>query len=832
MKKALHIAKANLLRSKGASISLFIIIAIISALSTISVSLFADMHEDYRRTTERYNSLHSVFVMPRSQYNSSYTEFITNDPRISQFEQKEVLFASGVTVDFGPTMETNIIIADIGIPITISAPYMLERDESIPRDQAVYLPRVATNFGYEIGSNFYMLHRNREITLTVAGFFEATELSVVTMTAIKIYVPNEGYQRLSAYFGRSVWMASRLYDLNQAQQFNMEFNEYIAIPLSFLSGNSFIIDIQENINSIESVFLIFYIIMLFAFILVIISLMVVRFRVANSIENTMHEIGVLKAQGYTSRQIAASYIAEYGMVAVSAALVGMMLTIPAFGAIRQMLFVMSGIPWGVGINVVAGVLCVIVIAAIMMAMVLLSTRRIKKLPPIVALRGGMATNNFRRNFFPLNKFGGGIHLGLGLKNMFAYFKLYAMIAVVIGGAAFAVMAVSVIYQNFVLDATPLLGIAGTEAHEMSITVTRHTDAFALAGELNQMPEVRMTIMQEFAPVRINNVDAPFTMVSDDFTRFETITPSQGRLPIYDNEIAMPLSFARRLGVVMGDGVRVTAGGVTREYIVVGHFPVMGGVAAAAITAEGYRWLIPNYMPRTISVYFNDGVNFDEFAESLTQRFSTLNTFEEYSGDEFSAARARAEERIAFYLEHFGIDSVEYAVILDGEIIISGSSYSFQIERITDNLTMLMAGIEGGAAMAFSLLTQLIVVISVIVVSLILSITVRSIIAKRRRELGILKASGFTTKQLVRQMAVSFLPLTTIGIIAGCIIGALVTGPMLGAALAVDGMFSMVLHISPFVTVGLCVTILVIVYLVAYVSARSIKHVSAYELLSE
>jgi len=708
---------------------------------------------------------------------------------------------------------------------------MVARDESIPRDIAVYLPRVATSFGYEIGSNFYMYHRNRKITLTVAGFFEATELSVVGMTAIKIYVPREGYQQLSRYFGRSEWMAVRFYDLNHASQFNMDFNAYVSIPLTIMSGSHFILDIQESMNSIEATFLLLYIILLFAFILVVISLMVIRFRVANSIENTMHEIGVLKAQGYTSRQISASYVTEYGMIALSAALFGMALAIPSFGFIRQLLFTLSGIPWGVSINITVGLVCVVAITLIMLLMVRLSTRRIKKLPPIVALRGGIATNNFRRNFFPLNRFAGSVHLGLGLKNMLAYIRLYAMIAVVIAGTAFAITAVSVIYQNFVIDPSPLLGIAGAEANEMTITVTRHTDPVALAAELEEMPEVRMTSMQEFASVRINDLDVPFTKVSDDFTVFESITPSVGRLPIYDNEIAMPLNVARRLNVSIGDSVRVMAGGVSREFIIVGHFPVMGGAAASAMTLEGYRWLIPNYMPRTIAVYFNTGVDFEEFADSLTQRFGTLNNFVTDENDEFSGTRARAEERIAFYLEHFGIDSVEYAVILDGEIIISGSSYAFQIERITDNLTMLMAGMEG-VAVPMAMLTQLIVIVSAIVVSLILSMTVRSIVAKRRRELGVLKSSGFTTNQLVKQMAISFIPLTTIGIIAGCVLGAMFTGPMLAAALAVDGVFSMVFRVNVLLVIGMCIGILVVTYLVAYLSARSIKHVSAYELLSE
>jgi len=829
MKKTFHIAKANARRNKGAIVPLFIIIVIIAALSTISASLFANLQDDFISTTERMNSAHNIFVMPRGQFNSTYADIIENDPRVIGFEQREVLFAGGATVTFGPTTETNVIIGNITDRFNISAPHMVERDTSIPREHAIYLPLIGEFFGYEIGGDFTMIHRNREITLIVAGFFEASEMTLPDMAAVKVYVPPEGYNRLSRYLGRSIWMAVRLHDLTDAEQFSADINLQFAEPLNLMSNDHFIMDIGQNINSIQLTLLLAGIILLFAIILIAISLMVIRFRVANSIENTMHEIGVLKAQGYTSRQIFACYITEYGLITAFAAIIGACLAPLAFPFVRHLFFTMSGLPWAFGASFAAGVLSVIFITLILLLMVVLSTRRIKKLPPIVALRGGMATNNFRRNFFPLKRLVGNIHFTLGLKNMFAYIKMYLMIGAVIAGAAFAATAMVAVYQNFVIDPTPLFSISGAEAHEMSITVTRHTDALLFAEELEQKPEVRMTLINEFVQFAINDVDVPFVQVSNDFTRFETIVPSDGRLPIHPNEVAMPLNLAQRIGITIGDSVRITAMGVTQEYIVTGHFPILGGLPAAAVTIDGYRRLNPNYAPRTIAVYFNEGVDFYEFSDVLINSFGMLNVTRAYEDDNFAAARARAEERIAFYLEYFGITSVEYAVLLDGEIIISGSSEDFKIERLTDNLSVLVASVDGLAA-PFGLLTQLILVVSVIVISLILSVTVRSIVAKRRHELGILKSSGYTTKQLVRQMAVSFMPITTIGIVLGCFSGMLAVGPMLSVVIAPG--FTIALTITPVIIGILCGMFMAVTYVVAYLSARSIKNISVYELLVE
>ncbi|MCL2841077.1 MAG: ABC transporter permease [Defluviitaleaceae bacterium] len=828
MKKILHIAKANVLRSKSAAVSLFLIILIISGLATIAISLFMDVDDDFLNTVERMNGSHSVMIIPRALHNSIFDEIILNDPRVSEFERTETLIANGAIVYYGALAETNIIIANIDIPANIAAPQVIARDKSVAPAYAIYLPSISQAFGYNLGDAFVIHHRNREIEFTIAGFFDTTDMPGVNFGTMRVFVPSEGYERLTRYFGRSVLMMIRFYDMNDSWAFNQVFSDDVLVDVA---AHSFVFSIQEFVSAIQTVYIFFAVILLFAFILISISLLVVRFRVADSIENTIHEIGVLKAQGYTSHQIIACYLMEYGVIAMPAAILGIIVVIPVFSFIRFMLFTLSATPWSVGVNPLAGIFSAMAIIFILLVKVFLSTQRIKKLPPITALRGGISTNNFRRNFFPLHQFTGNVHLGLGLKNMFAYVRLYAMIGVVIASAAFALTSTAAIYQTFVADQMTLAAVAGMEANEVLVTVTRHTDAFALATEIEQLPQVRMTTMAEITMVRVEDFDARMTTVSDDFSQFETFVAGIGRMPVYDNEIALPRSLAQQLNRQMGDSVRVTVSGITQEFIITGYFSTLGGIGSAAITYDGIKRLNPNFTRSTISIYLHEGVTVEAFEAVLTQQFGVLNVFQYEENDSFATARARAEERIAFYLENFDVDSVEYAVILDGEIIISGSSGMFQIERIANHIELVMATAANVIA-PMTALTYMIFVISVIVVALILSMTVRAVVAKRRRELGTLKAVGYTTSQLVRQMAISFLPMTTLGIIVGCVSGTLLISPMISTAMSASGVLNMVLFINPLVVVALGTAILIVTYLVAHISARSIKNISVYELLSE
>jgi len=546
----------------------------------------------------------------------------------------------------------------------------------------------------------------------------------------------------------------------------------------------------------------------------------------------MHQIGVLKAAGYTSSQITMCYIAEYAFIALAASFFGTLFPIPVFGFVRQVFSTLTGFQWTFGINPAAAFVSVLFITICVLLMVRLSCGKIKKMPPVEALRGGIAANSFRRNFFPLSRGIGNIHLRLGLKNMFAYFKLYAMIGVIMAGISVTVTIIFVMFYNFVVDQSTLLKMIGIETGDISLTVTPHTDADAFAIELEKMPEVRKTSMMDVQYLVVNGYDVSYGIMSNDYEQMENLRAHDGRLPKYDNELAIPKRFANMLGKGIGDSVMVKAKGVSQEYIITGHYSSgINGGQVAAITLAGYQRLDPNARRNNINIYFNDGVNYDAFSEKLKSMYGMLNVYRQEENSEYAAAKARAEEKISTYLEKYAIDSVEYAISYNGRIIISGSSSAYQIQSIVDQRESFKASMSNSSA-SISAIMQLISLVSLVILSLILSMTVRSIVAKRRHELGILKSSGFTTKQLARQLAVSFMPVAGTAVIAGCIIGAISASPILGVMLAATGLYNASFAVSPIAVTVIGALALLVTYTVANISAKRIKHVSVYELLSE
>ena len=832
MKKAIHLAMASVRKQKSVSVSLFIIILLMSALCTIGLSLIIGVNADYEAGLDRLKSLHSAFVMTKEMYKPEFEEILQNDPRVVEYDIGEVIHVYRLFMNYGGEFEPLTMILNADELRNVSAPRIIGGDESIPREAAIYLPLYARSLGLETGGTFTITYRNKPINLIVAGFFETAEFMSPNGMGLKLFASDECYQELKRQMGSSVWISIRFQDPYDSTAFNEDFCAQIDGDISFFADDSFVADIvMVSDPVITPTMILSVILLLFALIIVVICLLVTRFRVTNSIEDSLHTIGVLKASGYTSGQIITSYLTEYGLLSLPAALIGMLLAIPTFSVIRQALEAMTGFTWTLEANISAGFIAALLIVAALLLMVLRSCRKIRKLPPVDALRGGIAANNRRRNSFPLHKGAGNIHTRLGLKSSSAYLKQYMMISVVLAAATFAIIVLVALYQNFVLDNTAIIRMTGIERSDVDLTVARHTDADALAAQLERLTEVQKTSMYDWCSFKVGGIDA-MAVVSNDFDLMESIKAHEGRFPRYDNEVAIPKLLAGRLGKTLGDSVSVKANGVSQEYIISGYFSTTNnGGQMGMITLEGYQRLDPNYRRSNIKVYLTAGVTFDAFSDLLTTQYGVVNLYHSDENDRFAAAKARAEEKIANYLEYYGIDSVEYAVIYNGEIILSGSSGEYQIERITDFNAWADTQVRAYGDIV-KLLTQVVSLISLGIIALILTMTVRQLVIKRRRELGILKSGGFTTGQLARQLAISFLPCSVIGVFVGCFGGALSVNPAITAMFASSGVFNANVHIYTPAAVLIGVIVLMFTFAVVLLSAMRIRRITVYELLSE
>ncbi len=827
---SLHYAFANIRKNKSSTLSLFAIILIVSMLMNTGLTVIVQSDRLFQEKVNQLDTPHNVYAMSRAIYQDRFLDFFKTDPRIEKFAIENTVLMGAAKATMGGEFETVAIFADIAATRDMTPVTLIEQDTTVPQAQAIYLPYFGKLSGYKTGDTCTFIYKNKSYDFTVAGFFESIELSTPPSAGGRYYVSSEAYDQLAQKIGESVYISARFTDASQAENIDRDFRKTLDVDIGAMFSSDSMVRTYQDICEpiITPVMSISGIVAMFAMVLTLISLVVINFRVKNSIEDNLHSIGVLEATGYTSRQIIRSLVFEYALVSLPAALLGVLLSALTMPGVDSVMASASGVLWELNLQIGIGLLSSLGIAGLLVAMVYLSARRIKKLPPVVALRGGIATHSFRRNHFPLSKGVGGVHARLGFKNMFMYGKLYLTIGVILAGIALAITFVMVAYSNFVLDRTAFIKMAGAEMSDITLVVSKNTDANMLASQIETMSDVRKTSMVDWSTLKVDGFDLN-AIVSNDYSALETISPYEGAFPQWDNEIVLSGSTADNLGKTVGDRVQVAAGGVTQEFLISGLYS--STTLAVLLTQDGYQRMVPTYQRHSVNVYLKDGVTVPVITKQLEERFGVVNVSRVDPNEKFSAAKARAEEKISAYLEQYGINSVDYAVSYRGEIIIEGSSSAYQIESIQDFRQSINTQIDVFSG-AMSALAQIVAIFSVLIVALILSMVLKTIVIKRRVELGILKASGFQTKQLAAQLAISFMPSVLIGSIVGCLCGAALVNPAFKVMFSSMGITNIGFTTNPIALVVVCLLLVSITFGLAMLSAFRIRKISVYALLSE
>ena len=89
--------------------------------------------------------------------------------------------------------------------------------------------------------------------------------------------------------------------------------------------------------------------------------------------------------------------------------------------------------------------------------------------------------------------------------------------------------------------------------------------------------------------------------------------------------------------------------------------------------------------------------------------------------------------------------------------------------------------ESASVVYVSLVTILVVailILSAIIITFVLYLLVRTMLNNKMRDYGILKSLGFTTRQLILQTALSFMPSIIVSAVIGLIVGCLIINPLL------------------------------------------------------
>ena len=127
---------------------------------------------------------------------------------------------------------------------------------------------------------------------------------------------------------------------------------------------------------------------------------------------------------------------------------------------------------------------------------------------------------------------------------------------------------------------------------------------------------------------------------------------------------------------------------------------------------------------------------------------------------------------------------------------------------------------------------IVLTITVLVVVMILYLVIKTMIIKRKKEFGVMKAVGYSTIQLMHQISIGFIPVMVTGVAIGGMLGYFFTNPMLSVLLSSAGVKRLDFTIHLPIILMICTGLLILAYIVSMFVSLNIKKISAYSLITE
>ena len=840
MGKILRLSLNNIKKHKFEAVSLALLVMFCMMLLGSSLAAFPSANTIFKDMLAKTESWENFMMFSDKDYDPSYLSLLEEQERvdgtahaeliydyttryIDKDGKKQALYMGFITVEEEAKLEKSFRYD------------CLSDEETASLEHPIYLPFSAKHaLELKAGDTFEVVCGTRVFPFTVAGFYETFFFSESAL-GYKMVVNQEDYNALAGVLDRYHMLAFNTkdhaknssqrafddYEKSFEEKLNRNYNDAVSMKLDY--------DSMEMVASLALKEILIMMIAMAVVITVCVAFMI-WFRITTEIKSQLESIGVLEALGYTSRNIAFSYMLEYiiiSAVGIAAGTLGCVFLTPVIFRIGEMMAGYKGNLHGYVLPVVISAVFLLIFVSVI---AFIRSWAVRKYPPVMAFRRGIADHHFGRDHLPLRKTKGNAHFRLAMKETLHSIWQSIGLAACLTLAVATVITCFILFCGFGLNSGFTNKVVGIELSDISMQLTDTADAEALAEELRERPEVRKVLLNcPFTDV----VDFPdnstscFAQAFDDYKETEYINVIEGRYPENDNEMMITKICQLLIGKNVGDTIMVKRGSDQQSFMISGIVSSLtNGGENAYFTNAGLKRLTPTYRPHALEIYLRDGADKEEFRKYLTDTYgrslSDMKDETDTSGSYEERVRAAADKRIAELMAAYGVTEVEYA-ITSGDTVITGNNSGFQVKSflsISDILDTQLA--ESSKATAAS--TIIFTIISAVVVMIIIFILMSATIKKQRRQLGIMKGMGYTSHELMLQLAFRIIPATIAAVIFGTLIALLLTN-------SINLMIGELVVEMPFIIIA-DIIILLFCFGCAYFGARKIKKISVYELMSE
>lgn len=725
MRKSILIAASNLRRARGQTAAITVLILLASAMLNLGLMLAKDYKDNFNRCHDNLHDGHvTLGISARDSGMEDFLEeFFQEDGRTVEYAMNDALVMVGYFSYNGGEINTEFVIMekDTALNRPVGRMEIVEEGEY---ESGIYLPMLYGADGkIAVGEDVEITIGNHTMEYKVCGFLNSAMAGSHNCSMSALLLTADKYEELeeAGYAPASTYISVRIRDKAESEDFEAALKNRAAArypSVRLLSNNYQLVSSSRYISQMICT----GVVGAMAFIVTLITLVVISSNVIQYVQENMKNLGALKAVGYQSRQIVAGLLLQFLGVVFLAAAAGVGLSYCLFPAVNHMMISQTGIPYRVHFLPMPCALTLCTMVGAVALVVWLSAGRIRKIDPIVALRQGVLTHSFKRNHVPLEQTRAPLQLALALKTCASGMKQNVTVCITMLVLSLVLVFSGLMVENVIVDMAPFINLIVGETADSCINVRAEAEG-ALRKRAETTDDITKIYMYNSVEVRhVDGVALTATM-AEDFSQVNNQDVCyQGRFPQFDNEVAIGVKYAREKGLEIGDEITLTAEGKEADYLICGFTQISNNLGKdCLLTRAGYERMAEF---SNISFYINlkEGTDIDAFHERM----------EEELGDGMNAA------------------------------------------------INILSVIEGSAGVYVSLMTVIIVTIlllSAATIAFVLYLLVRTLLNSRKRDYGILKALGFTTGQLVLQTAASFLPAVILSTTAGILVSCLVINPL-------------------------------------------------------
>lgn len=754
----------------GVIFTIAIALISVSTIVTVISGTFATQYYEGDSTPDIH-----IITKKESVIDKSYKWYESKGSEVRNYKRYD-MFSVSTNLSFGDKVNDSLMSYLIPIDSTESLSNKVHitegnKEEKAPKEGEIWIPSTIANLkNINVDDVAKIIDSNgKTLEFKVSAIINDSNQASTGIGILYLYVNEAERGKLEALPTASMAMMNCNGDSSEVTK---ELVKYINEPMggAVVHKELYIMAAAMNATMIGGLGL------MASIVLIVVLILILRSNIKNNILREYKSIGIYKAMGYSSKRIRRIYLNGYGLVSVVSSLIGILISIPMVTYICNIVFKNLGVYsfdlTSLGIVTIA----FLIFNSLVYVNLYVVLKRVNKIKPVDAINIGLTSSKEKIKKSVIKN--SSSSLSMAINDIFKYKKnnLITLIMFIL------VFYISTLFMNvantmMTLD-NNLYQIFGTA--NADLVVSAPSDIEDSAKEISEYLKTDDRVEEYYlwnvisqSKVGIDNtkykVDAGLLMATayDKFNE-EDFSIAQGVNPRNKNEVSLSVDIMKGNDFKIGDYITLNIEGESKEFLIVGSYASMNGNGQSLRLTNDT--LSSGTSGNVAFVKLKNVDDYDSLKNDIQSRFDGIPVDKVYGSLKNSASQV--------------------------------------VETATPISIMLLVGV-----IIFGVLN-------------IMNILITSNL-DNRKNYGIMKGLGFTSKYIRARSNYRIMSLAVLGAIIGVSITAFTSKQLMKLTIGFD-----VFNFNLSLTAALVCIIFVLIIITMHICNRSIKKISTVELISE